>query len=325
MSNVETLTRQVFSWNVVENSSIDVDIPRVGDIESIQIELSGSTTLTVAGTLVRAEAPFQLIPRVSFVADGKDVLDDGPGSFFGLGTYKRAFWKSVTAPAAATVSTQTVRAVMFLDRENVAGWRPKDTTFQAWLTKLLQIKIYTGAATDLYTGTPTGTFTGTIKVIVHSFEEQMKQDGSIDKGEPKQVIRRTFQTYNFSAANSAQKFNLPVGNHVRLVAIHATDNVNARSIGEPSDTLVNNVKFTIDVTDVRHNLSWKATRDANAADMSVPLTTVPTGFVVVDSSLRGKASDYYDLTKASTAELELDLAAPTTLGRIEIVTEEFIF
>lgn len=323
---VETLARQVSSWTFVENSSFEFDLPKVQDIESLVVELAGTVTLSTGGTAVRAEAPLQLIPRLTFIADGKDVLDDAPMSFFAVANYHRSFWKSNTAPSAATAAAYAVRAVAYLDRELLKAWRPKDTTFQAWLTKLLQLKVTTGAGTDLFTGSPVGSFVGTVKVGVNSFEELVRSDGKEDKGEPKSVVRRTFQTLNYSAANSAQQFKLPVGNRIRLIEVHAQDNVNARSIGEPSNTLVNNIKFAVDGTDVRFNLPFVSSREKNAADLQVPIGDVPTGFAVIDAHKQGKLSGLYDLRpgKATEAVLELDLAAPTTLGRIEVMVEEII-
>lgn len=321
----QNLRRLIHTESFAENSEFTVDVPRIQNIENIMIELDCTVNVTVAGTAVRAEAAARLIDRVQFIAGGKDVLDDIPFDVAVFGDYKRGFKSSATPPSAASIASYNVRAVAFLDRNNVNGWRAKDTSFKAWLTKLLQLRITTKAATDLFTGSPTATVTsGNIKISVNSHDEIVSLEGKDDTNEPKRVIKRTTQSLTYSSANSAQQFELPIGNACKQITIHALDD------DEPSNTLINEVQFSINDVDVRCKLPFDQLRDINAKDRNLSLSDVPDGFGIVDSSPRGKFFDYYDLRgmngqPVTRAVLQLDLAAPTGTGKIVVVVEEDIY
>lgn len=331
MANTARLRRKVGTWTLAANSESTFDLPRVQNYEFVVVELDAVVNLSVAGSAVRAEAPAQLLKRIQLVADGKDTLSDVPFSHVAFGNYAAKFAKEITAPGSAGTGNSTVRAVGFINISNLRGWREKDTAFQAYLTRLLQLRVTSGAANDLFTGTPTGTITsGTVNVYVGSHDELEKVDGTTDQGEPKRVKKRSTQVLTYSSANAAQQFQLPLGNSVRLVSIHALDSVNSSNVGEPSNALINNIKLSLNDTDVRFNVTGKATRSMMANDLSVPIGDIPTGFYVADSSPLGKFSEYWDMRgdkdhPISRAILELDLAAPTTLGLVEIVTEEEIY
>lgn len=336
----QTLRRLVGTWSLEANSEHTFDIPRIQDIESVVVELDAVVTLSVAGTAVRAEAPTQLLPSVQFIAGGKDVLDDRKFSEVVFANFKRRFQKSIVQPANATAIAHTVRAVGRLDRINVNGARDKDTSFQAWLTQILQLRVTTGAATDLFTGTPTGVITsGTVKVYVVSRQELDKPkvvdgklvrvQGSSDQGEPKRVVKRTKQSHTYTSANSAYQFFLPVGHACRSITIHSMDNTSG-GIGEPSNTNVNGAKLLVNDTDVKMNQTFSMIRDDNAADYNVDESAMPDGYAVIDSSPNGKFREYFDFRGTPTdpvtrAVLELDLAAPTTEGIVEVTTEEDIY
>lgn len=313
--------RLVEEFTIVENQPKTIDLPKIQDIESIIVEMDAVVTLTGAGASVKTFAPAQLIRSFDFIADGKDVLDSVPGSFVFFGNYKRRYAKEITAPANATAIAHTVRAVGFLDRSNINGWRPKDTALQAYNTNLLQLRMVFGLGTDLFVtgGALAGTVTsGTVKIYVASADEVTGSDGKSDYNEPKRVVKRTRQQYAFAGANSAFGVQVPVGNHVRLLQVLVTDTAN----GNPLETGLNGLIFSIDGVDTRFNMKYKAARSVNAADLNVPIGDLPGGFVVIDSSPRGKFSDYYHLQRpVSEAKLTLDVAAACT---VDIVVEEDI-
>lgn len=323
----QNLSRQIADWQFVENSQFTFDLPKIQDVESIQLVLDGIVTVTADGTAVRAEAPSQLVNRCSLIAGGKNVLDDVLFTNWVFGNHKRKFQNMVVPPSTFTAvgGPYPVRATAMLDRNNINGWRPKDSSFQAWLTDLFQLRITSGAAIDLFAGGAiAATFAGTFRVIIHSFDELLKSEGGTDRGEPKQVIKRTTQSLTYSAANSAREFDLPIGNQHRAIKLHSWDNVNTRGIGEPSNALINSAQYDVDDTDVRFNLDFADLREKNAGDLGIPIGDMPVGIGVLDFSPRGKFSDYSDLTQASESTLTLDLAAPTGNGKIVIETEEVI-
>jgi hypothetical protein len=338
----QTLRRLVGTWTLEENSEHTFDIPRIQDIESVVVELDAVVTLTGAGSGVRAEAPAHLLSNVQFIAGGKDVLDDRKFTEIVFANYKRRFQKSIVQPAGATVAAHTVRAVGRLDRINVNGARDKDTSFQAWLTQILQLRVVTGAGVDIFTdgGTLAGSVTsGTVKVYVVSRQELDKSkvvDGKLikvpnssDQGEPKRVVKRTKQSHTFTSANSAYQFFLPVGHACRAITIHAMDDTSG-GFGEPSNTVINSAKLLVNDTDVKMNQTFAMIRDDNAADYNVDESAMPDGFGIIDSSPNGKFREYFDFRGTPTdpvtrAVLELDLAAPTTEGIIEVTVEEDIY
>ncbi len=325
MPSSENLRRKVAEFTLKENSEETIDIPRVMNLDSIVVELEAVVNVTAAATSVRAWAPAQLLDRVQFMADGKDVLDDVPFKIAVFGNYKRKYRKSATPPSGTAIASYTVRAVGFFDRRNINGWREKDTSFQAWLTRLLQLRITTGAASDLFVGGTVSLTSGTVKVYTVSHNEVTKPNGENDQGEPKRVVKRTTQLETFSAANTALQFQLPVGNACRLVEIVAEDD------DEPSDALINNVKLSINDVDVRVNMPWDALQDMNAGDLGVHQSDVPTGVAVADSSPQGKFTELFDLrgtqdSPVTRALVEIDHNAPTgAQGRITLVVEEEIY
>lgn len=320
----QSLKRVVANQAFVENSEFTIDIPRIQNIEALMVELDCTVNVTTGGTAVREEAAARLIDKVQFIAGGKDVLDDVHFDFAVFGDYKRGFKQSSSPPTAAGVAAYNVRAVAYLDRDNVNGWRAKDTSFKAWLTKLLQVRITTKAATDLFTGAPVATVTaGTVKVSVMSHDEVNKGDGKNALNEPKRVIKRTTQLISYSAANSAHQIELPIGNACKQITLHCLDD------GEPSNALVNNAQLSINDVDVRVNVPFDQLRDINAKDRNLNLSEVPTGFAVIDSSPRGKFFDYFDFrgtpqNPVTRALLTLDLAAPSGDGIIAVTVEEDI-
>lgn len=313
MAKIEKLYRRIALVNLSENGEHLIDIPRVQDITSMMVRVTGDLVISVAGaTSVPAESPCGLIKSLSFVANGKDVLNQIGGAEAALGNYGRKFNDKTIAPGS-TVATHPIEYVAMLDRNNIDGPRPKDSAFQAYLTNLLQLRIVTGAKEDLVVigGATLALNNCVIEVYVDSVNELE------DRGEAKFVKKVTSQSVRFSGSNSNYRFRLPTSNHIRSVMLHATDD------GEPSDVLVNDVQVVLDGVDVRHSASWDGTRLQNSFDKEV---AVPAGFAVIDAAPSGHLSNCYDLTQADLAECVLDLAAPAGAeGTVELVVEEYIF
>ncbi len=314
MANAESLYRRVAQINLVENSEHLVDIPRVQDMESIMVRVSGDLLISSnAATSVPAESPTQLIKSLAFVANGKDVLDQVGFTEASVANYGRKFINLNTKPGT-TVATHPIEAVAFLDRNNVDGPRPKDSAFQAYNTNLLQLRIVTGQASDIVVkGSATLALSN---VVIEVFVASINEVGG-DRNEAKFVKKRTSQSVIFTGANSNYRFRLPTYNHIRSLTIHATDD------GEPSNDLVQDIEVAIDGVDVRHSASWQATRVKNLGDKE--LSSMPDGVAVVDASPTGKLSNCYDLSASDLAECVLNLAAPSGSGKVELVVEEFIF
>jgi len=311
----KTIKRRVELVNLVENSEHLIDIPRVHDLMSLMVELSGTLTVAVAAaTSVPTESPAELLKRIDFIANGKDVLEQVPFTVAVFGNYDRDFVTESTAPGTP-VAAYPFRAVAFLDRAMVRSVRPKDTAFQAYLANLLQLRITTGTVDDIITkGGATVTLSNTtIEVSALTILEKAQ-----DQGEGKWVRKRSLQSEVITGANSNLRLRVPVGNHVRQITLHALDG------GEPSDVLINSIQFVADGVDVRHNLTYSATRSVNRARVKV---APPAGFAIIDpidSTEVGKASNFWNLKNSSLAEVVLDVAAPVGAASIEMVTDEVI-
>lgn len=59
----QRLKRYIGKQSWTDNGRVVFDLPRDYDLESIVIRVAGTSTLSVAGTAVRAEAPLQEIGR----------------------------------------------------------------------------------------------------------------------------------------------------------------------------------------------------------------------------------------------------------------------
>lgn len=316
---LQTLSRRVDSKTFVDNSEITVDIPRVQDINSIEVHVRGDLVIgTAAATALQPESPANLITRFDFVANGKDVLDQISGAMASRGNYSRKFQNLNIAPGL-TVATHPVDAVYILDRDMIDGVRPKDSSFQAYLTNLLQLRIVTGDADGGESSvlvnpdaTTTLAFTGVIDVYIDSSDDS-------DRGEAKFVKKITRQQQTYTGANSAAEFRLPIGNHIRSIGIRTLDD------SVPVNTLLGNMEFAIDGVDVRFSRTYEATRVKNAKDKGLSLSAIPTGHAVIDLAPSGKMSNIADLTNASECKVTLGVNAPSGTGIVELTIEEYIF
>ncbi len=323
---VDRLRRQIQSlpWNA--GQPLQFDIPQVQDIELLKVSVAGTLTLTAAGTAVRAEAPAQLINNMVFAAGGTDALDSITGINSVFGNYKRKYSRFVTPPTGFAIGAYNVRARCIINVSNFGGIRPKDTAFGAYNTDLLQLTVNCGQVVDCFLGGATaGTFAGNVTVQASSYQENQKPvsaanpNGANDHNEARRVTKRSTLMLPYAAANSAQEIRLPVGNAIRLLKIHARDNL------EPSDGLINSAIFQIGGTDVRVNLPYNEIREMNAADLGIPLSQIPTGYAVLDSSPEGKFSEYWIMRGETLGQLILNMNAPVTSGLIEVEVEEDIY
>jgi len=322
---VDRLRRPIQSLPWVAGQPLQFDVPQVQDIELLKVTVAGTITLTGAGTAVRAEAPAQLIQSMVFAAGGTDSLDSVTGINAAWGNYKRKFSRFITAPTGFAIGSYVVRSSAIINVSNYGGIRPKDTAFGAYNTDLLQLTVQCGQVADCFLGGAIGTFAGNVILNASSYQENAKPvtaanpTGASDKNEARRVTKHSTIQLPYQAANNAQDIRLPVGNSIRLLKIHARDNL------EPSDLLINSAIVTIGGTDVRVNMDYHEGRELNAADLGIPLSQIPPGYLVLDSSPEGKFSEYWITRGETETKLTLNLNAPVTSGLIEIEVEEDIY
>lgn len=323
------IKRKTHQITLTENNVVTVDLPRGYDIESLFFRLYGTANVTTGGTAVRAMAPTQLIKRIELIADGKNTIASIP--FWALVKNQlRSAFGLMTPPTAASIAAYSIEAHGTLDQALIDGVRPKDSNLRTSGMQLLQLRITTGALTDLFTGSPAGSMTAfTLDVHTSEIVELPDEKGQITK--PLYLQKRSYQDIALAASNANQQIILPVGNALRGVAILATIN------GEPSNAVINNIQLASGV-DVRVNNTAPDIQRANAVDYE-PLgilsnttgaassTQMPTGLYIVDLMRNGssqcKVTDAWDLTQASEAKMILDVTGGAGY-QITVVTTEFI-
>ena len=322
----QTLKRTVGTKAFVDSQEVSIDIPRVQDINSVMVVVRGSMTIGAASaTGLAGDSPAGLIQRFDFVANGKDVLAQCSGAKASIGNYQRSFANQNVDPGL-TVGTHPVVAVYRLDRDMMDGIRPKDSSFQAYMTNLLSLNMITGDAnTDEATNclvspdsSTTVSFTGNIDVVVESTQELAG-----GRGEPKFIRKETRQIQSVTGSNTSLTFRMPTGNLMRSLTVRCLDD------GIPTDALISNLEFAVDGVDVRYKGNFFDAKRQNADDKNISMSSVPTGYAVIDFCRANRAgvklSQAVNLQNVSECKLSLDNNAPEgTTGVIEITIEEYI-
>ena len=301
------IKRRVAQVPVVFGTSVTVDLPRGYDIESVFFYLSGSITLSSAGTAVRAESPMGLVQRAEIIADGRNTIASVRADAMQQYSPVRRSQGARTAPLGFAISTAyTFNGSFVIDQQMVDGIRPKDSNLRTSGMSLLQCRLTFGQATDMFTGTPVGALSTTfVDVFTSELVEIADEQGEVTT--PLYLIKRSYQDVSISGANSNLEIPLPVGNLFRGCLLRAS------SAGEPSAAVLNNVILRSGV-DVRINLPIADLRISNQMDYGF---APPTGYAFADTMYNGalagvRTSEGWDLTRASEAKLALDVSAPTT-------------
>jgi hypothetical protein len=321
--------RRPISATITENNVFTFDLPRGYDIESLFFRVFGTANVTTGGSAVRALAPTQLIKRVELVADGKNTICSVP--FWKLcKNFGRAQTGYMLPPTAASVAAYSVEAFGVLDQALIDGIRPKDSNLRTSGMSLLQLRVTTGACTDLFTGSPAGSMT--------AFNLSISTDETVELPDDKGVIstpmylqKRSYQDISLGATNANQQIVLPIGNALRGVEILTTIN------GEPSNAVLNALQLASGL-DVRLNLPAIDLQRMNSVDytpiglLSNSATTqssslFDTGFYIADLMKNGpgdvNVTNAWDLSKASEAKLVVDVNGGAGYA-MTIITTEFI-
>lgn len=317
----ERLKRFIGRQTWTDNSRLVFDLPRDFDYESVVIRVAGTSTLTVAGSAVRAEAPLHALKFISLKANGTDLLDGVSGIMaHRFGAFRRGQLPPVTAPSDATTAARTFACVVILDRAVIDGIRAKDGNFPSRGLSTFQLELQMGAANDFFTGTPTGTISAaTVEVACVQTNEQPGADGK--RTLPRVVTKRTQATYPYPTTNANSQIRLNTGNLTRGLILRC---YGAATAGEPSDAVVNNVRIR-QGNQILFDLPYAVIRAMNAADLDI--ITLPTGYCYVDfmnmGGPAGKLSDCMDMRGGEELWLDLDVTGGTN-NAVDIATYEFM-
>lgn len=198
-----------------------IEIPRMADIETLQLDFSGSFTYpaTAAGTLKSLSAQ-ALIQRVELICDGKITVLSTPGWAFGFAS-DRTFGSSgggITSMTAPTANANgTWSSQFYIDLMQFDGVRPKDSNLRVRSFSIVELKITFGNWVDVFTNgasAPT-VFSGTLTV-----DANLCTEADPENSKPKFMVKRTSQVIDATNSNSNYQINLPAGNALRSIKFY---------------------------------------------------------------------------------------------------------
>lgn len=324
MAKQYTLRRSIGNVQIVAGSFATLDMPRDYDYQAIMLRISASVTVTAPATSVRAEAPCQLVPRVEFIADGKNTIDSAPFWFYSLGNVQRQLIatnaRAVTPPSGTAAATYAVEGIAVIDKQFFRGVRPKDSNFRSMGLSLLQLRLTFGQPGDIFVG-GTVTFSGTpvVEVVALQEVEETDQNGK-PVTNPIALKKVSYQQVALTASNANQQILLPAGNNIGEVFCRFDG---ATTAGEPS-TAVLNAFQAVNGVDVRANLSGAQLRAMNNATYGY----ITPGYYSWSPLACGwggnwKLSDLWDVTNASQPKAVLDVTGGANVTA-NVVTTEYI-
>lgn len=313
------LKRVVALISVVEGQFATFELPRGLDYESLTLRLSGTVTVTTGGTLVRAEAPCQLVPRVEISSNGQ------------LTHYSAPLWHSVftghenapnanrakspaVPPTAASAAAYAVEATGVINFNTPDGERPKDSNLATVGFTLFTLRLTFGQSASMFTGSAVSTFTGTVEVSTSELVEEVAADGS--RTMPLLLKKVTTQEVAAASDTDSHEILLPSGNLFRSVLLRAE-----ASTGEPTLTLLNKMRLESN-NDVRVNLSAKALRYENAKTHG----WLTDGYYLLDVARSGnfaRLSELWDLSNQAQPKVISDLDGSSG-QKVQAVVTEYI-
>lgn len=316
--------RKIATVPVVAGGFATVDLPRDYDYESIFLRINGNLNVTTACTSVRAEAPCQVVPRVTVIADGKNNIVSAPFWFASLAKYDRPLPESgaraTTPPTAAGIASYAVEANGVIDLMTVDGERPKDSNFRSSALSLFQLQMQFGNAIDSFVpGAGVVAYVNmNVDVFVQQLVEQPGADGTYTT--PLALKKISYQELAVPASNANLELRLPAGNLVKSVVLRGEGIVTA---GEPGIGIFNNIQLASGI-DVRANLSGLNLRSKNNADYG----QLTAGYYVADMTSKGQnpisLTELWDVTGAAEPKVVLDIVGGANV-KIQAAVTEYIF
>lgn len=312
-SNQTRGLRQIGTYQVTQdNQQILVDLPRGPHIETAVIRVSGTATITVAGTAVRNAAAALYLRRVDWVINSNVTLDSLSGSQVTqlMGLTRRQLPTNLN-PAGFGISAQPFEATFILDRALMDMVRPKDSMLKTDVgVSNNQLRIQMGALTDMFTGTPTITYAAGVTVTVFVVDYQEMRDADGNTPSPSWYVKRNGLQQAFSAAGNGQQLKLNTGNRLRAVSVRVLD----ATTREPNSALMTRVRLQR-AGDTRVDMLVNDLIRENQAQYGVALMT---GQVVIDLANPGylsgvRYSEFWPIPSSADTFLLIDTSAAALL------------
>lgn len=314
------IRRLLTSIPVVENNFGTYELPRGYDLESLTLRLRGSVNVTAAGTVVRADAPCQLIPRVEIVSNGQQTHYSAP---FWHAVFLSTIENSANAnqakalcvpPSAASIANYTIEATGLINFQTADGERPKDTNLMTAGMSLFTLRLTFGNGAQLFTGAPTAVFTGFVDVETTEMVEEVDAQGN--RTFPAFIKKVSSQEVDAVATTTGLEVLLPSGNLFRSVSFRTQ-----LGTGEPGIGILNAARLESG-TDVRARIDGPMTIRNNAHRFG----WLPTGYYHVDVARNSefcRLSELWDLRNQAQPKAVLDVTGAAS-QKIQTVITEYI-
>lgn len=203
----------------VPGGVVSLELPRMADIETLLLSLTGTFTYPAgaAGALATM-GPQALIQRVELICDGKITVLSAPGWAFGVAS-DRTFdgtggggYMQMTAPAANAAAT--LDTALYIDLMQFDGYKPKDSNLRVRGFSIVELKITFGTWDLAFTNAAS---VPTVFALTATVDANLCTESDPDGSKPKFVVKRTSQVIAATASNSNFQINLPAGNALRSI------------------------------------------------------------------------------------------------------------
>lgn len=288
------------------------DIPRTGDLESLMIALSGSVTLSGAGSALTADGILNLISDVELVADnGKVVIASVPFRMLVNGNLprrKHGAVPSITQPGV-TAAAHSFEAEGILDM-GYGLMRAKDAFLRENAYTDLKLRLRFASSYAVVSDGTVGALTITTAVRARETLELPDADGIASS--PSVRLQRTANDLDVSGAVTKKQFKLTAEQGLRGIVLRVVNGSAALS-----DAILSRVRVTVGKVE-RLNLSATVLKESTKTEF---VGAQLTGYYFIDladgNGAPDKLADTLDLTSVSTGGadsfIEIDTAAAGTI------------
>lgn len=211
-----------------------VEIPRMADLETLILNLTGTFTYPAGATgNLRTLGPQALIQRVELICDGKATIISAPGWCFGVAS-DRTFegsgggaYMQMTTPAAG--ASGTLETQLYIDLMQFDGVKPKESNLRLRNFSIVELKITWAPWSEVFTNAASVPTVYDVDLFVDgNFCTEL--DGTVN---PAFVVKRTSQIIGAESSNSSHQIRLPAGNILRSIKMFT------HAYGVASDSILN--------------------------------------------------------------------------------------
>lgn len=291
---------------------VTCDIPLTADLESLELLLSGTVTLSTGASALVTDGIANIIQSVELIGDGRDTIVSLPFNQLVNGNMFRRKYGNlpvVTQPGL-TIAAHSYEVSAMLDLATFAGVRPKDSSVRENRYRTLQLLVrFAGDWTGVFTG-------GGFVVSANTFDLVVRARECIELPDPATGIASapimrplvSARDDNFSAAVERQHFRLTPDQIMRGIGLRVLN-----SSGALSDSILKRVRVYVG-KDLRLDYAAASLKKANKTEMA---GTVPTGYYFLDfadgQGSPDRLNDCLDLrqevTRGADCYLEYDTLA----------------